>query len=115
MKNKGFSDYQKTYGYKSVQDKLDVYGLWHVQGEDTNPDFGGSHHQPTLGYFEGVLRDVMEYAFTLKGFWSWGGGGNFTQIEIVKVDENTAERMQEMLEEKKQLEERLAEINRKIK
>ena len=115
MSNKSYDDYTRTYGFDRVKDKLDVYGVWHVQGEDPNCDFGGSHHQPTLGFFEGKLKDVIEYAVTLKGFWQWGGGGDFIQVTVVKVDENIAEKQRQLAIEKEQLEERLAEIKRELK
>lgn len=113
--SKGFEEYTKTYGFKDVQDKLDVCGIWHVRGEDPNCDFGGSHVQPTLGFFAGRLRDVIEYAVTLKDFWQWGAGGSFEQVNVVKVDDQTAQRMQALKEEKEQLEKRLAELNRIVK
>lgn len=111
---KTIKDFEKCYGYKDIKDKLCVYGIWHVTGEDPNCDFGGSHHQPTLGYFEGVLSDVVEYAVNLPCFWQWGAGGNFELVEVVKVDNKTAIRMVEMKAEKESLEERLAAVKRAL-
>lgn len=113
--NNSYEAYTETYGFKDLKDKLDTYGIWQVLGEDPNCDFGGSHHQPMLGFFEGKLYDVIHYALTLKGFWTWGAGGNFKQIEVVKVDTNTVQEMKKLAEEKAELEERLAKINRILK
>jgi hypothetical protein len=113
--NKGFEAYSKTYSFGQIKDKLDTYGIWHVRGEDPNCDFGGHHYQPSLGYYEGVLRDVINYALTLKGFYTWGAGGDFEQINIVKVDEDIVQKMQDLKEEQAQLEKRLEEIKRMVK
>ena len=61
------------------------YGKWMIQGEDPNPDWGGSHHNPILGYVEGKLDNVINYAIALPRFWQWGGGGRITKINIDKV------------------------------
>jgi len=45
-------------------------GVWLVTGEDDPPDFDGTHYESTLGYFEGTLKEVVEYAVTLKRFWT---------------------------------------------
>lgn len=52
------------------------YGIWEVKGEDPNCDFGGYHHQPHLGFFEGTFKDVCKHALTLTGFFQWGSGGD---------------------------------------
>jgi len=36
-------------------------GVWLVTGEDDPPDFDGTHYESTLGYFEGTLKEVVEY------------------------------------------------------
>jgi len=51
------------------------YGIWEIYGEDDNPDLGGKHYEPHLATVQGYFRDVYPYAFNLKGFWTWGGGG----------------------------------------
>lgn len=113
--SKHFEDYKRCYGFKDIANKIDNHGTWAVYGEDPNCDFGGSHREPLLGYYEGVLRDVMEYAFTLKGFWSWGSGGRFKEVVVVKIDKNTAQEMQKLKEEKEALEKRLEELNKIVK
>lgn len=82
--------FKKTYyGAKLLENYLlDTYGVWEVKGEDPNCDLGGPHSKPHLGYFEGKLEDVIKTAVNLKGFYSWGSGGEITKVEkklITKV------------------------------
>lgn len=63
--------------------KLDETRTWHIKGEDPNCDWGGSHHQPDLGYFTGTLNDCIKYAISLPNFWTWGGGGSILASEPV--------------------------------
>lgn len=106
-----YADYQKTYSFKHLEYSLSDYGTWEVKGEDANCDLGGSHYQPTLGYFEGKLEDIIRYGVTLPNFWQWGGGGTFRKIEITKIDKLSIVRKEELALEKAQLEKALAEIN----
>jgi hypothetical protein len=62
-------------------------GLWRIRGEDPNCDFGGHHHQPDLGVFEGTLDDAIKYAVNLDGFWTWGGGGNIDLVRVINRQE----------------------------
>jgi len=64
---------------------LSEYGIWKVYGEDPNCDFGGHHHTPYLGKFQGTLEEVIRHAVTLSGFWQWGGGGNFKLDNVEKI------------------------------
>ncbi len=64
------------------QHSLTDIGIWHIQGEDPNCDFGGSHYQPSLGYFEGTLDDIIDLAVVLPKFWNWGAGGSITKINV---------------------------------
>ena len=57
-------------------DNKNKYGIWIVEGEDPNCDFGGSHYNPKLGTFEGYYDDVFEYAVTLNDWCAWGAGGD---------------------------------------
>lgn len=84
-------DYYKSYEGKTLLAKhsMSDVGIWHIKGEDPNCDMGGSHHQPSLGFVEGKLEDVIHYAVTLKGFWVWGAGGSITKINIIKVNQAT--------------------------
>ena len=76
-----FLAYKKTWDFQQImkEHSLSDYGTWEVLGEDPNPDMGGPHRQPFLGFFEGKLEDVIKHAVMIEGFWSWGGGGSITQ------------------------------------
>lgn len=77
----------RTYSGKRLLEKhpLTQYGIWCVKGEDKNPDMGGFHHEPVLGYFEGTLEDVIKKAYTLKDWGSWAGAGTIVLAEPEKV------------------------------
>lgn len=60
--------------------------VWHVQGEDPNPGVSGPHGEPSLGFFEGTLDQVIKKAFSIPQFVYWGAGGRITPIQIVKLD-----------------------------
>lgn len=67
---------------------LDTEGVWEIKGEDPNCDLGGPHKNPSLGFFEGKLEDVIKTAVNMKGWYTWGSGGFITKIEdkiITKV------------------------------
>lgn len=61
---------------------LDETGVWNVQGEDPNCDLDGRHYEPFLFMAEGTLRDVIYEAIQTSGFWTWGGGGRITKIDV---------------------------------
>ena len=78
-----------TYSYQQLVKKhsLSETGIWKVRGEDPNCDFGGHHHMPELGTFEGKLEDIINYAVTLPNFWQWGSGGDITKVSApIKID-----------------------------
>jgi hypothetical protein len=60
---------------------MNTEGLWQIYGEDSNCDFGGSHHMPLIDTVRGKLSDVIEYAVSIDRFWTWGGGGDVRKIE----------------------------------
>lgn len=96
---------------------LDEAGTWQVFGEDPNCDWGGSHHQPNLGLYEGILKDVIEHAVNLPGFWQWGGGGNIskhTRPAVIKVNPETNRIRNQLTAEKARLEAELARINKSM-
>lgn len=64
---------------------LSEHGIWKVYGEDPNCDFGGHHHSPYLGKFQGTLEEVIRHAVTLSGFWQWGAGGDFKLDNVEKI------------------------------
>lgn len=103
--------YKNTYSYKSLisKHKLTETGLWKVRGEDPNCDFGGSHHMPDLGTYEGKLEDIVAYAVTLPSFWQWGGGGDITKVSLpIKIDANSSAR-------RVSAEQKIAELERLLK
>ena len=75
-----------TYSGKKLLQKhsLDEKGFWQVRGEDPNCDLGGYHHQPDLGIIEGTLKEALEYGVMHPNFYTWGGGGDFEKINIIK-------------------------------
>jgi hypothetical protein len=92
MNTRNFEQFTKI-SYSGVEllkkHSLSEYGIWRVRGEDPNCDWGGSHHQPDLGSYEGKLQDVIRVAVELPGFWQWGAGGDITRTNIEKVDSST--------------------------
>lgn len=63
-------------------------GTWKILGEDPNCDWGGAHSQPYLDTVTGTYVNVVEYAMSLKSFFTWGGGGSIVKqkTDIVNVD-----------------------------
>ena len=90
-------------------------GTWLVKGEDANPDWGGSRQIPTLGYFTGRYKDVVDYALNLPNFFAWGRGGNITEINIRKVDPNVTEQLKDANKELKQIKKREEELTELVK
>jgi hypothetical protein len=80
----------RTYSGNRLLEKhsLNERGFWKVKGEDPNCDLGGYHHQPDLGIIEGTLKEALEYGVMHKDFYSWGGGGDFEKINIIKPNGN---------------------------
>ena len=64
--------YLSGYSYRDNPIPLGKVGIFRVKGEDSNPDFGGSHYQPELGVFRGKFEDVASYAVEISGFWQRG-------------------------------------------
>lgn len=90
---------------------LDEIGIWQIKGEDPNCDMGGSHHQPNLGFVEGKLKDIIEYAVELRSFWTWGAGGSIVKIDKVKkIDTAENMRRNELNARKAKLQEELSKI-----
>ncbi len=88
-------EYQERYdrlitGY-GMRDSIEYLGtgkvaVWHIRAEDTNADFGGSHHMETIGYFEGTIEEAIERAIYTPKFWAWGAGGDIRLIKIEKAN-----------------------------
>ena len=70
-----------------IKHNLTDTGVWHIQGEDPNCDWGGPHSQPDLGYFTGTLKECIKYAIDLPSFWTWGAGGKITATEPVMASQ----------------------------
>jgi hypothetical protein len=65
---------------------LNERGTWKVCGEDANADLAGPHHAPYLFTATGTLESVIRKAVEHPCFFSWGGGGEITKIDIVELD-----------------------------
>ena len=89
-------------------------GYWEIRGEDPNADLGGSHVEPFLGVVHGEYSDVVDYALELRGFFSWGHGGEIKPIKIIEVDGKSARRVKELRAQKAQLEAQLHEVNAEL-
>jgi hypothetical protein len=109
--------FRNTYSGKALLGKypLTETGLWRIRGEDPNCDMGGNHYQPDLGVVDGTLVDVIEYAVGLDKFWTWGGGGDITLVEVKKVDSFANKRRAEMVETLRDLEARVKELQSELK
>lgn len=112
-------DYYRTYSGKRLLEKYtpEDYGIWKVHGEDENCDFGGPRSIPFLGYFEGKLKDVVDHVVSMRGFWSWGGGGDIVKESppsVIKIDSDFIKDQKRLKEEQKELRDRLAELENKI-
>jgi len=113
VKKNNFERYIETYiGKRISKADLNKVAVWEILGADPNCDFGGLHHRPYLGTVQGKLRDVIEYAVELPGFWQWGGGGDFKEVKIQTVSDMAQKA--NLLKEKADLEARLAEINKSL-
>jgi len=119
MTTKHYDEFLKTYSGRKLLEEhsLDEEGTWEVKGEDPNCDFGGAHHEPHLGYFKGRLRDVIETAVELKGFWQWGGGGRIVKSsprKVHKVTQNTMRDQKDIREKIEAMERELAELKKRL-
>jgi hypothetical protein len=93
-------------------------GRWIIKGEDPNCDFGGYHSNPDLALVYGTYKNVIEYAFSLKGFFSWGSGGNITLQEptenLFNVDDHFSPEMKKLREDREALQAKLDELDIKL-
>lgn len=105
------------YNGKSLLDEypLTTYGTWRIFGEDSNPDFGGSHHCPELALVEGTLNDIINYAVALPRFWAWGSGGEIRFVNTpVKIVPDTVKKIRELQEKKNELRQEIDEIDKQL-
>ena len=78
----------KPRRYGQVAYAPDEFGTWRVYGEDPNCDLGGPHHEPDLGTFTGLYKDVVNKAVDLPGFFTWGGGGKIVKEKTINLTGN---------------------------
>lgn len=101
------------------------YGVWEVRGECAYLAFPlPPSGTPLIGYYEGHLCDVINFASEQKSFWTFGSGGSISLISVEVVTPGDGERIYyESLEdpvktalkkERAELEARLAEISKKL-
>ena len=75
---RGQSWYQKHYD-------LDKMGTWRIEGEDDgNPNYGGSS-KDYLAIVKGPLWKVVNAAVAMKGFFSYGSGGDIRPYKVPTV------------------------------
>lgn len=106
--------YLSGWSYKGNPIPLDKVGLFRVRGEDSNPDFSGSHYQPELGIFRGKFEDVASYAVEISGFWQWGAGGSIEEIVIKEITADSSKKRNALLAEQKVLKKKLKEIEESL-
>jgi len=107
-------NHYRTMNRLLTEHPADQFGTWEIRGEDHNADLGGHHHQQLLGYYEGVYAEIVEFAVELPGFFAWGGGGNIREMNIVKIDEDSAWQLKKAKADLKKLEEEKIAIEKKI-
>jgi RNAse (barnase) inhibitor barstar len=107
--------YLKTYYGQDLIKKYPLFqkGVWEVRGEDSNCDFGGSHHMPQLGFYEGTLDEVIDIAVNLPNFWQWGSGGKIEPIKITSME--TANKRKQLEQKKAELLEMVSNIEEQLK
>jgi hypothetical protein len=93
---------------------LSERGTWRINGEDPNCDFGGCHSQPYLATVTGTYKDVIDYAVELANFWTWGGGGTITKVEIIPVKPYNETLRQEKLAKLKHLESEILKLKSEL-
>lgn len=99
------------------KNSLTDYGLWRVRGEDPNCDFGGHHHEPELGIFEGKLHDVIEYAVRLPRWYTWGYGGSiepYGKKEIMKITSKSIDDLEAMRKERDAVKKQMRALENKL-
>ena len=97
----------------------DDQGTWTIFGEDHNADLSGPHSEPKLGPpVTGTYKNVVEYALTLDGFFTWGFGGRISkkacQSKLLNVDALTNPKVVILQAEKSKLQARLKEIEQEL-
>ncbi len=90
---------------KQTDSKVGIYQCYGAWDDRSRPD---------LGIYRGTYVDVLTYVSKLPR-WKcpWGGQsvGEIKELKIIDVDPTSVEKRRKLLEEKKSLEARLAEID----
>lgn len=117
MSTKQRGDFIAGYSGNSLLQKhsLNEYGFWKIRAADTNCDFGGAHFQADLGTVEGKLTDIIDYAVTLPGFWSWGSGDISSVGKPIKITPDANTVRSNLIQERDTLNKRIKEINANLK
>lgn len=94
------------------------HGTWTIYGEDHNVDLAGPHSEPKLDVVTGTYKNVVEYALTLNGFFTWGRGGRIQkklcQTKLTNVDLLVNPKVLVLQAEKAKLKARLEAIDDEI-
>jgi len=69
-----------AYLHTNTLDKNKI-AFWLIRGEDTNPDFSGSHFRRPLKVMYCRYEKAVEVALKTPGFFCWGYGGDVEEIE----------------------------------
>ncbi len=82
--NNMIEEYYKSYhGIKLLKEhNINDYGIWEILGEDPECDLAWPHSNPTICFFEGSLKDTIEYAIQQPNFYTWGCGGKIKLCNI---------------------------------
>lgn len=83
-------------------------GTWQIFSEDPNCDY---HHRISLGFVEGKLADIVEYAVNLPGF--WGVGDSIEEVIVTKITPDTNHRT-ELTKKKQQLQQQFNNIKAEL-
>ena len=60
--------------------------IWMVKGGDNNPDFGGSHTLPLIGFVEATYAKAVRWAVKQPHFDSWSLG-EVTLVDVINISE----------------------------
>ena len=60
----------------------DEIAVWMVRGPDTNPDLGGTHIMPVLGFVRGTYSQAVDWAIRRDAFEDYGLG-DITRINVI--------------------------------
>lgn len=94
-----------------TQYSLSSHGVWHVVGETDGANYSSGED---LGFLEGTLRDIIDYAAGRPEFWSWGDGGDITPVKIRQINARTLKKEQKIREELVSAEARVAALRSQL-